>query len=112
MKKLIFLVLVATAAVTANAQVDTTNAASQSSQYSTQDRTEYTDKESISATDLPELVKESLKSPDYAGWNTSNIWKKEKDGKTFYAVELKNATETKIVKFDAQGNKVKEKTKR
>jgi hypothetical protein len=75
------------------------------------DKSDYSDKEMISATELPSSVSEQLQGQDYTGWTMGNAYKKEKDGETFYAVEMKSGDETKMVKFDAQGNKVKEKNK-
>ena len=102
------------AAFVANAQVDTTNANTDpsNSQYQTPDASsDYTEKEAVAMSELPELVKETLTSPDFAGWTAGNAYRKEKDGKTFYAVEMTKGTEKKMVKFDAQGNKIKEKDK-
>jgi hypothetical protein len=63
----------------------------------------------IAASELPAAVRTSLEGQDYSGWTVSNSYKKEKDGQTFYVVELKNGAETKKVKFDAEGNKMKDK---
>lgn len=112
MKKLVFVIVATMAAYVSYAQVDTTSAAGDQSQYKTEDRADFSEKEVIPVSELPALVQEQLKSPDYAGWTVVNAYKKEKSGKLFYAVELKNATETKWAKFDAQGNLVKEKEKK
>jgi hypothetical protein len=112
MKKLMFALIATTAAFVANAQVDTTSAAGDQTQYKTEDASSFTEKEVIPVTDLPALVQEQLKSPDYAGWTVVNAYKKEKSGKLGYAVELKSGAETKWIKFDAQGNKIKEKVKK
>ncbi len=109
MKKLMFVLVVMMAAFAANAQSDST-------QLKKADGTEqsvgYTDKDVVSASELPATVQDKLKAPEFAGWNLTNAYKKERDGKTWYAVELRNANETKIVKFDDQGNQVKEKMKK
>jgi hypothetical protein len=112
MKKLFFIIVATMAAYVSNAQVDTTSAAGDQSQYKTDERADFSDKEVIPVSELPALVQEQLKSPDYAGWTVVNAYKKEKSGKLWYAVEMKNANETKWVKFDAQGNVVKEKEKK
>jgi hypothetical protein len=65
----------------------------------------------IAASELPAAVRTSLEGQDYSGWTVANSYKKEKDGQTFYVVELKNGAETKKVKFDAQGNKMDKKSK-
>ncbi len=66
------------------------------------------EKDKISQADLPALVSQQLQSGDYTGWTVGEAYKKEKDGETFYKVELSNGNEKKWVKFDAQGNKIKE----
>lgn len=119
-KVLAALCLMCGAVIGVNAQETTTDTQDQAStRTETQsdgasqdwDKNEYSDKEMISATELPSSVSEQLQGQDYSGWSVGNAYKKEKDGETFYAVEMKNGDETKMVKFDAQGNKVKEKKK-
>lgn len=70
---------------------------------------EFTDQDKIAESELPSLISQQLQSGDYSGWTVGETYKKEKDGQTFYKVELQNGEEKKWVKFDAQGNKVKEK---
>jgi hypothetical protein len=67
------------------------------------------DMQPIAASELPAAIRTSLEGQDYSGWTVANTYKKEKEGKTMYIVELKNGAETKKVKFDAEGNKLKEK---
>ncbi len=118
-KVLAALCLMCGAVIGVNAQETTTDTQDQAStRTETQDaasqdwdKSEYSDKEMISATELPTSVSEQLQGQDYTGWTIGNAYKKEKDGETFYAVEMKNGEETKMVKFDAQGNKKKEKNK-
>ena len=69
------------------------------------------DGQAIAASELPASIQSALQGQDYSGWSVGNAMKKEKDGKTFYSVELSNGSETKKVKFDADGNVVKEKDK-
>ena len=69
------------------------------------------DMQPIASSELPASIQTSLQGQDYSGWTVANAFKKEKDGKTMYSVELKKGTETKKVKFDADGNVVKEKDK-
>ncbi|HYF67630.1 MAG TPA: hypothetical protein VD884_05820 [Ohtaekwangia sp.] len=113
MKKLLFaLCFMFGAAVAVQAQ-DTTSTQYQNDAM-TQDQSEDRDKgdkQSIAISELPATVTSSLETSDYSGWQINNAYKKEKGGETFYAVELKQGNETKMVKFDAQGNKVKEKDK-
>jgi len=67
--------------------------------------------QAVTATELPAAIQTALQGQDYSGWSVANATKKEKDGKTMYAVELKNGSETKKVKFDADGTMIKEKDK-
>jgi uncharacterized protein with beta-barrel porin domain len=105
MKKLLFALFMVAATVTAFAQD------ASSSTQPAQDQNASSEMQSIAATDLPAAVTASLQSQDYSGWTVSNAYKKEKDGKTIYKVELKNGEEMKTVKFDADGNKLKGKDK-
>lgn len=63
----------------------------------------------IASSELPASIQTALQGQDYTGWTVGNAYKKDKDGKTFYAVEMKKGEETKKVKFDADGNVVPEK---
>jgi hypothetical protein len=65
--------------------------------------------QAIAASELPAPVQTALQGQDYTGWTVANASKKEKDGKTTYIVELKNGSEMKTVKFDADGTAIKEK---
>jgi hypothetical protein len=92
-----------------NQDTTKTAAENQSSSYRSDDQEDDADRKEITVAELPALIQEQLKGQDYTGWLVSNAHKKEKDGQTIYAVELRNGAETKKVKFDAQGNKLKEK---
>jgi len=88
--------------------------ATQSDRYQTpaqEPKSDYSAKDAISATELPAPIQEKLKGTEFSGWMVSKAYKKDKDGKAMYAVELKNGSETKKVKFDEQGNILKEKDK-
>lgn len=79
-------------------------------QSSTPDsKSDYSEKDVISATELPAAIQEKLRGQDYSGWMVSKAYRKDKDGKMMYAVELRNGSDTKKVKFDADGNVLKEK---
>jgi hypothetical protein len=107
MKKLLFVFsMIIASAVAANAQDSTATQGAGSTMEK-----EYSDKESIAVTELPSIIQDQLKSQDYSSWTVSNAYRKEKEGKTVYAVEMTSGSETKVVKFDAQGNKLKEKDK-
>jgi hypothetical protein len=112
MKKLLFaFTLILGSAMTVWAQDSTATqgaGSSQSSEAMSQDEKDV-NKVSITVNELPSIVRDQLQSQDYSGWTVGNVYRKEKEGKTFYAVEMKNADQTKMVKFDAQGNKIKEK---
>jgi hypothetical protein len=68
-----------------------------------------TEKERIDISDLPALVSEQLKGDEYITWTAVDAYRKEKDGQQFYSVRLRSGEKTRLIKFDAQGNKVKEK---
>jgi hypothetical protein len=116
MKKLLFaLCLLFGAAVAVNAQDSTSTQDQSSDQYRTDEMNQDQDdkdKKEIAVSELPPAVSAQLQSQDYSGWTISKAFKKEKDGETIYAVELKNGDEMKKVKFDAQGNVLKEKEKK
>ena len=110
MKKLLFVFsMIIASAVAVNAQDSTSTSTDQGAGSTGQH--EYAEKESIAVADLPSTIQDQLKSQDYSSWTVSNAYRKEKEGKTVYAVEMTSGTETKWVKFDAQGNKLKEKDK-
>jgi uncharacterized membrane protein YkoI len=113
MKKLMFAIcFLFGAAVAVNAQDSTATPPPQD--QSTQYQQGQDDKEGkeIAVSELPALIQDQLRSQDYAGWTVSKARTKEKDGQTMYAVELKNGDQVKKVKFDAQGNVLKEKEKK
>lgn len=110
MKKLLFAIcFLFGAAAVVNAQDTTAQDRSQTQQY--RDQEDDKDRQAISVADLPSSIRDQLQGQDYTGWTVSNAYRKEKDGQTMYMVELKSGNETKKVKFDAQGNKLKEKDK-
>jgi uncharacterized membrane protein YkoI len=113
MKKLALACILSLGSVAVIQAQDTTATPSDRYQTPTQDtqepKSDYSDKDVISATELPAPIQEKLKGQDYTGWMVSKAFKKEKDGKLMYAVELKNGSDTKKVKFDADGNVLKEK---
>jgi hypothetical protein len=107
MKKLLFAIAFMTAGSVAVLAQDTASVATPAPAptETTQDQ----DGQAIAASELPASIQSALQGQDYSGWTVGNAMKKEKDGKTFYSVELSNGSETKKVKFDADGNVVKEK---
>jgi uncharacterized membrane protein YkoI len=112
MKKLLFAVAFMTAGSVAVLAQDSTSIApspapapTEQVQSDDQDK----DKQTVAAADLPAPIQTALQSQDYSGWSVASATKKDKDGKTIYAVELKNGSETKKVKFDADGTVLKEK---
>lgn len=112
MKKLLFaLAFVTAGSVAALAQDSAATASPAPAQPSTELQTEDQDKDkqAIATSELPASIQTSLQGTDYSGWTVSNAHKMEKEGKTFYSVELTKGSETKKVKFDADGNAVKEK---
>ncbi len=122
MKKLLFaLTMLFGVSLAASAQVteeqDTTGISRQSDQYRTDDQQQQDPMnqqdqdqgEEISVAQLPAAVTEKLQSQDYVGWTVESVKRKQKDGETIYAVELRQGNETKKVKFDAEGNEMDDK---
>ena len=112
MKKLLFAIAFVTAGSVAALAQDSASVASPapaqpSTEIQSQDQDQ--DKQAIATSELPASIQASLQGNDYSGWTVANAHKKEKDGKTMYSVELTKGSETKKVKFDADGNVVKEK---
>ena len=103
MKKLMLSLILCSAALFAFAQEAATPAPAQEQKA--------TDMQEIAASDLPAAITASLQGQDYTGWTVDKAYKKEKDGKMIYKVDLKNGAETKTVKFDADGNMLKGKDK-
>jgi uncharacterized membrane protein YkoI len=114
MKKLFFalcMMMGTAVAVQAQDSAATTSPAQESPAYNSQDD-EWKDKEPIAVAELPAAIRQQLQGTDFSGWTTSKAYRKMKDGKTVYAVELSKGGETKMVKFDADGNKIAEKEKK
>ena len=112
MKKLALACMLTLGSVALLHAQDTT--ATQSDRYQTptqEPKSDYSEKDAISTTELPAPIQEKLKGQDFSGWMISKAFKKDKDGQVVYAVELKNGAETKKVKFDADGNELKDKDK-
>ena len=103
MKKLLLSLIMCSAALFAFAQDAATPAPAQDQKS--------TEMQPVAASELPAAVTAALQGQDYTGWTVANAFKKEKDGKTIYKVELKNGAETKTVKMDADGNMLKGKDK-
>ena len=61
--------------------------------------------------ELPANIQAALQGQDYSGWTVASAFKKEKDGKTFYSVDLTKDQEKKIINFDADGNVMKDEEK-
>ncbi len=110
MKKVFFAIAFLAASSVAVLAQDSTSVAPQT-QSSPAVQTDDQDKQAIATSELPASIQASLQGQDYSGFTVANAYKKEKDGKTMYSVELTKGSETKMVKFDADGNVVKEKDK-
>jgi len=108
MKKLLLAIAFMTAGSVAVLAQDTASVASPApATEMNQDQ----DGQAIAASELPASIQSALQGQDYSGWTVGNAMKKDKDGKTFYSVELTNGSETKKVKFDADGNVVDDEKK-
>ena len=106
MKKLLFAFAFMSLASVAVMAQDTTSVSPQAPPASTETQDQG---QAIAASELPAPIQTALQGQDYSGWTVAGATKNEKDGKTIYAVELKNGAETKKVKFDAEGAMIKEK---
>ena len=111
MKKVLFACILSLGTVAVLQAQDST--ATQSDRYQTEAQQPSQDKDkgqgdAIAATDLPAAIQDKIKGQDYTGWTVAKAFKKAKDGKTTYSVDLTNGTETKTVKFDEQGNVLKD----
>jgi hypothetical protein len=109
MKKLFLALCMCATAAAAFAQESSTDATKQ--QPATEYKDDAKDMQAVAANELPAPVTAALQGQDYSGWTIGKAFKKEKDGKTIYKVELTNGSETKMVKLDADGNKLKGKDK-
>ena len=67
--------------------------------------------QAIATSELPANIQASLQGQDYSGWTVANAFKHEKDGKAIYLVELTKDQEKKSIKFDADGNVMKDEEK-
>jgi hypothetical protein len=108
MKKLMLAFCLMIAATATMYAQDTTATDRTETQYQDQD---YTDKDVIASSELPATIREQLQSQDYRGYTIDKAWRKTKDGETMYAVLLRSGNDKKKVKFDSQGNVLKEKDK-
>ncbi|HKZ38476.1 MAG TPA: hypothetical protein VJ184_12540 [Chryseolinea sp.] len=108
MKKLFLALCLCASAAAAFAQESSTDATKKTA---TEYKDDAKDMQAVAASELPAAVTAALQGQDYSGWTVGKAFKKEKDGKTIYKVELTNGSETKMVKLDADGNKLKAKDK-
>lgn len=61
-------------------------------------------KTEIKYDELPQAVKTTLSGDAYKSWEVTKVWHNET--KDHYEIEVKNATETKTLKFDKDGKEV------
>lgn len=109
MKKLLLAIAFMTAGSVAVLAQDTASVATPTPPTATEQPQDQDQGQAIAASELPASIQTALQGQDYAGWTAGNAYKLDKDGKTFYAIEMTKGSETKKVKFDADGNVVKEK---
>ena len=62
------------------------------------------EKVKIKPEELPEAIKTTLKGDDYKGWTAYTAY--HDTVKNIYEVEIRKGSETKSLKFDADGKKV------
>jgi hypothetical protein len=60
----------------------------------------------ITATDLPDAVKQTLAAPQYQGWESSTIYRSKNND--MYVIEMGNGAEAKSFRFGADGKPILE----
>ncbi len=78
----------------------------QKSPEQTQEQNYTKDMIKIQATDVPEAVKQTLSAPQYQGWESAPIYRSKNND--MYVVEMKSGTETKTLRFGADGKPILE----
>ncbi len=73
------------------------------------------DRQKVEIRDLPQPVRTALESTEYAGWTVSSAYRTtqteavdETQSMEVYVVELKSGAETRLVRFDRDGNRIDE----
>jgi hypothetical protein len=62
------------------------------------------EKVKIKPEELPAAVRTTLESEDYTGWTIDSAYKYSVSGT--YEVQMKNGDESRVFKFDKDGNKI------
>ncbi|HLV41548.1 MAG TPA: hypothetical protein VKY37_04660 [Brumimicrobium sp.] len=57
----------------------------------------------IKVSELPQAIKQSLKSEAYDGWEPSKAWMIKKQDKVIYQIEVVNEEESTTLLFDEDG---------
>ncbi|MFW5761619.1 MAG: hypothetical protein ACOCXH_11620 [Cyclobacteriaceae bacterium] len=63
----------------------------------------------IEFSELPQAVQDAFNEGEYAQWSVDKVYKMQKDNKTWYQLSVSNQGESKDLKFDENGQEVKEK---
>lgn len=100
MKKVLFTV----AALAAGMAFATAQTIAPAQEASTVSSVQAVERVKIKPEELPDAIKTTLKGDDYKGWTTSTAY--HDTAKNIYEVELRKGSETKLLKFDADGKKV------
>ena len=111
MKKVLLIVAGVLFAAAATFAQDSTSTQSQQPQQTQspeqQPSTDYTkDMVKISATDLPDAVKQTLAAPQYQGWEESTIYRSKNND--MYIIQMGSGTEAKNFRFGADGKPILE----
>jgi predicted CoA-binding protein len=65
--------------------------------------------EEIDFTQLPQAVQDAFNDGEYAKWNVDKVYKMQKDNKIWYQLSVTNEGQSKDIKYDENGQEVKEK---
>jgi len=97
MKKILlagFALIICSAAVNAAEHIRTETAFVQNGQDT---------KTQIEVTALPEAVRQTLASEDYAGWEVTAAWQVKSAAAEYYEIQMRRGEETATLKLDKDG---------
>jgi len=65
--------------------------------------------EEIEFTSLPQAVQDAFNEGEYAQWHVDKVYKMQKENKTWYQLSVSDSGQNKDIKYDENGQEVKEK---
>lgn len=63
----------------------------------------------IQFTELPQAVQDAFNQSDYAQWRVDKVYKMQKDNQTWFKLSVTDGGQNKDIKYDANGQLMKEK---